>query len=448
MSLDERIALTLYDRIFEVISGVDPAAGLPSAFDSNKSMFVMAQRGMVLHAADYRNPWSPGNTNGDIQATYNIASLVDEIPAVTHFYTPTGRSVSDVYSKIVKGVHVTEPPPSPEIQQQRDELKKVLLEQAKDDEGRTVERPTALADKEQKAFDDYKDAYMAYVATWAAAQADENLRRVWPITGAQALQRPKRAFADWAAAGRDQIASTKAQLATLNEGQVARAFADAQFRLMAYELVNSLQETFYRTTISPTDWADGDGASWPQYSFTESTLKNEFSAEATSWGAAAQVSVGLWSFGGGVSSSDSRQSMSNDTTNIHLSFRWRICPVYRKWIDGTLLRLPNWDLGSMAAAGGISGQPDALMPLIPQAMVIVRDVNISANWSHQDSEHIDSAISGSANVGYGPFAVSGNYSHSSASDKFNAKRTDQGFVIPDLQVLGFVCTKVDPCPPK
>lgn len=448
MALDERIALTLYDRMFEVISGADPSAGLPSAFDSDKTMFVMAQRGMVLNGADYRNPWSPGNTDGSIQAAYNIASLVDEIPAPNHLYSPTGQAVSDVYSKVVKGVHVTEPPPSEEIQRQRDELKKALVEQAKDDEGRTVERPTPLADQEQKAFNDYQDAYMAYVATWAAAQADENLRRVWPITGAQALQRPKRAFADWGAGGRDQIASTKAQLATLNEGQVARAFADAQFRLMAYELVNELQETFYRTTISPSDWASADASSWPKYSFSESTLKSEFTTEATSWGASANVMVGLWSFGGGVSSSDSRQAMSQDTTDIGISFRWRICPVYRKWIDGTLFKLPNWDLGSLTSAGGVSGSPNPLMPLIPAALVIVRDVHITANWSHQDSEHIDEAISGSASVGWGPFAVSGNYSHSSTSDKFGAQRTGQEFIIPDIQVLGLVCTKVDPCPPK
>ncbi|WP_214321801.1 hypothetical protein [Nonomuraea sediminis] len=447
MSLDERIALTLYDRMFKVISG-EPDSGMASAFESANTTFVMAQRGLVLNAADYRNPWSPGNTDGSIQAAFNIASLVDEIPAVSHMYAPTGRSVSDVYSKMVNTVHVTEPPPSPEIQHQRDELNKVLVEQVKDDEGRTVERPTALADNEQRAFNNYQDAYMAYVGQWAAAQADENLKRVWPIVGAQALQRPRRAFADWGAAGRDQIRSTKAQLATLNEGQVARAFADAQFRLQAFELVNVLQETFFRTTIAPSDWAGADASTWPTFSFSESTLNNSFSSEATSWGASAQVNVGLWSFGGGVSSSDSRVSMSADTTDIGLSFKWRICPIYRKWMDASLFKLPNWDLGSLSGAGGISGGADPLMPLIPQALVIVRDVHVTANWSHQDSERIDSAISGSASVGYGPFAVAGNYSHSSTSDKFNAHRTGQGFEIPDIQLLGFVCTKVPPCPPK
>lgn len=448
MALDERIALTLYDRMFEVISGKDPDAGLPSAFDSDKTTFVMAQRGLVLNAADYRNPWSPGNPDGSVDAAHNLAQLADDVPAVNPMWAPTGQHVSDVYSKMVNLVHVTEPPPSEEIARRREEIKKILIEKAVDDEGREIERPTALADKEQKAFNDYQDAYMTYVSKFAAAQRDPNLKAVWPIVGAQALQIPKRAFADWAAAGRDQIDSAKDQLATLNEGQVARAFADAQFRLAAYERVLGLTDTFFRTTIEPTDWSSSDGTSWPRYEFSESNFSSEFSSEATSWGASANVMVGLWSFGGGASHSDSRQAMSQDTTNIGISFRWRVCPIYRKWMDGTLFSLPNWDLGTLTGAGGISGAPNALMPLIPMAIVMVRDVEITANWSHQDSEHIDTATSGSLSVGYGPFSVSGNYSYSSTSDKFGAKRTAQGFTIPDIQILGFVCTKVPHCPPK
>src|SRR5262249_51353990 len=75
MSLDERIALTLYDRMFEVITGSDPDAGLPSPFNTNETMFVMAAKGMVLKASDFANPWSPGNLTGSVDAAANIAAL-------------------------------------------------------------------------------------------------------------------------------------------------------------------------------------------------------------------------------------------------------------------------------------------------------------------------------------------------------------------------------------
>ncbi|MEV2216155.1 hypothetical protein AB0H86_32850 [Streptomyces sp. NPDC050997] len=447
MALDERIALTLYDSIYQVISGSDPDAGLPSAFNSATTAFVMAQRGMVLNGADFRNPWSPGNTEGSMPAAARTASLVDEIPGPGPVYAPIGGTVSDVYRKIIKGVQNHEPPPSPELEAKRQELKRVLVEEGKDDEGRPTLKPTSLADAEEKAFNNYQDTYTAYVGAWAAAQKDPTLKPMWPIVGAQALQKPKRAFVDWGAAGRDQVESTKAQLATLNEGQVARAFADAQFRLNAFEIVNDLTETFLRTNITPSDWASADASSWPSYHFNESTFASEFTTEATSWGGSANVQVGLWSFGGGVQHSDSRQAMSQDTTNIGVSFKWRVCPVYRKWMDASLFRLPNWGLGSLGGPGVISGGPNSQMPLIPIALVIVRDVEITADWSHQDSEKITEATSGSASVGWGPFAVSGNYSHSSTSDRFSAKASDKGFNVPDIQVLGFVCLRVPPCPP-
>jgi hypothetical protein len=446
MALDDQIALTLYDRIFEVIGGSDPDSGLPSAFESATTMFVMAQRGMALNSKDFTNPFSPGNPSGSIEAAANIANLADVIPDENHMYSPKAGTVSDLYSKMVRGVKAHEPPPSPEVQAKRDELHAVLFEKAVDDEGRTIERPSVLADSEQKGFNGFQDAYMAYMGQFIAAQKDPALKELWPIMGAQALQRPKRAFLDWAAAGRDQIESTKAQLATLNEGQVARAFADAQFRLTTYELVNGT-DTFFRTNVSPSDWADPSGSEWPEYSFSHSTFDSQHSAEATSWGSAANVFVGLWSFGGDVSHSDSRQSMSEATTDVGVAFKWRICPVYRKWMDSTLFALPNWDVGSLASAGGIAGGASPMMPLIPIAVVMVRDVRITANWSNQDAEHLDSATSGGASVGWGPFAVSGHYSHTSTSDTFKAVRDDQGFQIPTIQVLGFVCLKVPPCPP-
>jgi hypothetical protein len=447
MALDDRIALTLYDRMMEVITGKDPGAGLPSAFDTQQTMFVMAQRGMVLNGADYRNPWSPGNTSGSMDATEAIATLVDDIPAVSPMLSWTGRKVSDVYTKMVKLVHVDEPPPSPEVQAARDRNNALLVETGKDDEGRPIQKPTQLAERENAAWQAYQDAYTTYIATWAAAQADPNLKRIWPMTGPTALGKVKRAFSDWGAAGRDQVETAKAQLATLNEGQVARCFADAQLRLNGYQLVNEADgATFLRTKIAPSDWASSDASSWPSFQLSQSDFAREASSEATSWGGSAGVGLGLWRFGGGISHSENRARMSEESTKIGIGFRWRICPIYRPWLDATLFRLPRWNLGTMTAP--IAGPGDALMPLIPISLVIVRDVEITGTWSKQDSAHIDTATSGSVSAGWGPFSVSGNYSHRSTNDRFSAKRTQQGFTIPDIQIVGLVCSRVPPCPPS
>lgn len=450
MALDENIALHLYDRMFEIITGSDPSTGLPSAFDTATTKFLMAPKGLVINGADYRNPWTPGNPTGSTQAAENVASLADPIPASTTMYLPGTERVSDVYSSIANMADVTEEPISEEDLARRDQLNQILYEVSKDEEGRTVQKPSALADKERLASEAYNDAYNAYIAQFLAAQRDPALAGIWPIVGAQAVQRPKRAFQDWASAGRNEIQAAKAALATMNKGQVARTFLEAQWKLLAFQMLNSGETvTFPRTSVSPSDWASGDASTWPSYEMSDSTVSTSHTSEATSWGAAANVNVGLWSFGGGVESSDSRQAMSSDTTDIGVKFRWRVCPINRKWMDGTLFGLPNWSLNDLGAPGSISdGAGGGRMPLIPIALVLARDVEVTAKWAHQDSEHIEKAVSGSVSAGWGPFAVSGHYSHSSSSDTFHAQRTDQGFKITDLQVLGAVCQKVPFCPPK
>ena len=448
MPLDDQIALSLYDRMQQVVTGADPGAGLTSAFDTDTTSFVMAQRGMVLNGADYRNPWSPGNTDGAQEATALIASLVDDIPGPGSMWAPTGRRVSQVYSDVVDLVHVTEPPPSPEIQAARDRANAVLKEQGTDDEGRTTLRNTALADAEAKAFAAYTDAYTTYVATWAAAMADEDLKRVWPMTGPTAVAKVRRAWSDWGAAGRDRVQAAKAELAVLNEGQVSRVFEQAQWLVNAYQFtVETELQPVLRTRIQPSDWASADASSWPTYTFRSSEVTTEHTTESTEWGAKAGIGVGLWHFDGGVDHAEHSEHLSGETTDIGISFKWRVCPVQRPWLDATVFSLPNWDLGTMTGKGGVSANGDGLMPLIPSALLIVRDVEITGKWSREDSDHIDSTTSGSVDAGWGPFSVSGTYKHSSGKDTYHAVKTENGFLIPDIQVLGYVCTKVPFCPP-
>ncbi|NAZ77368.1 hypothetical protein GTQ99_18355 [Kineococcus sp. T13] len=450
MSMDENIALSLYDKMLQVVTGADPGLGLPSAFDTSTTAFLMAQRGLVLNGADYRNPWSPGNTSGSQESTANIASLVDDVPGPGPTWSPTLRRVSQVYSNLVQLVHVTEPPPSAEIEAARARAVAVLREEGKDDEGRAFMKPTQLADAEKKAYDAYTDAYTTYIGTWAAAMGDENLRRVWPLTGPTAVSKVRRAWQDWGSSGRDQVAAANAQLATLNESQVARVFEQAQWLLNAYQFtVETESQPILRSRIQPSDWAGADAFTWPEFTFRSSDFSSNHSTESTSWGASAGLNLGLWSFGGGVERSESREHLDTETKDISIKFRWRVCPITRPWMDATVFSLPNYDLGSLGGRGVVSdGAGGGLMARIPSALVIVRDVEVTGTWGRTDSDHIASATSGSLSVGYGPFSVSGNYSHSSTQDTYRAQAIANGFRIPDIQVIGVACTKVPLCPPK
>ena len=70
-----------------------------------------------------------------------------------------------------------------------------------------------------------------------------------------------------------QIESMKAQLSTLNEGQIARLLRRA---VSARDLqAGEGLESFFRTSVSPSDWADPDASQWPEYSFSAITIDDE-----------------------------------------------------------------------------------------------------------------------------------------------------------------------------
>lgn len=440
ITLDEDIAMTLYDRILELVIGSDPSAGLTPVFNTEETMFVMAQDGIVLNGADYVNPYSRSNTNGDLRATVNIANIVDDIPQINPVFSPTARKVSNVYMNIVNGVHVTEPQPSPEIQEARDRIKAII----ENEDGSC----TQLAAQEYDAHKSYNEAYNNYIDEWVKYQADPDLRNLWPVVGPTKLDKVNRAFEAWGAAGRDQVKSARAQLATLNEGQIARCFADAQAKLVFYQLGDGLGGTFLPAIVNTSDWASSDTSLWPEHNFSESNITSNHSESAKEWNGSAGLRYGIWNFGGGGGSTQSRESLSSETTDIQVSFKSKICPIYRPWIDTTLFKLKSWDVGTFAGPGDIAGGPDPLMPLIPIALLLVRDVKITANWREEDRTRFETATQGAGRAGWSIFRLSGNYNRTSTNERIQNQTLNDGFFIPDIQVVGWVCYKVPFCPPS
>jgi hypothetical protein len=122
--LDKTVAMSLYDQMLNTITGRDPSAGLPSAYDPATTYLTLEQKGRMIYTKDYLNPWSPGNPNGNPDALVNITTLVDGIPNRSPVHADSSRKVSDVYTRMVKGVMVTEPPPDPAVAKRRAEALK------------------------------------------------------------------------------------------------------------------------------------------------------------------------------------------------------------------------------------------------------------------------------------------------------------------------------------
>ena len=87
------------------------------------------------------------------------------------------------------------------------------------------------------------------------------------------------------------------------------------------------------------------------------------------------------------------------------------------------------------------------MPWVATTFVFARNVTIKSNFTSQDQSHFASHDTATTSVGWGPFSVSGSYSHSQSKDKFQSKLDAGTLSLPGLQVIAFVCSRTPPSPP-
>lgn len=120
-------------------------------------------------------------------------------------------------------------------------------------------------------------------------------------------------------------------------------------------------------------------------------------------------------------------------SGFHLELDSLVVTLKRPWLNLDLLATAGWRVPGEAVGSYASGSLDApgqLLPAIPVAAVVVRDVRISAHWSDDDRSSFASATC------LGPFALA---STSVESDTLT---------IDGMQVIAWVCTIPKPLPPS
>lgn len=105
----------------------------------------------------------------------------------------------------------------------------------------------------------------------------------------------------------------------------------------------------------------------------------------------------------------------------------------RDWLYEPFLHSKHWQMAgypSGSLSNGSPNDPRGPIALFPIALLLVKDVIISANWSSADLSTIEHA------VGFGPFSLSGR--------RFES----QTLQIPGMQILGWLCQSMVTVPPN
>ena len=442
-----------------------------------------------------------------IEAAFQTSLLVDELYEVTGNGVlqpyPTSRSLSFAYGSIISGMQpLPAPPPSAQVEQAvQAALQKLYTYDSNGNMvGQTPGYQAYLANQMAWA-----QAKANYATDQAYAMADPILGSAWPQTSAVDQTAVDQAYETWMAQGAADIEQALATVSSVGIDTQAAMVTQARQLFDAWNLgIAGLPSEVNYSMIIPTNWYDStdDSMGFEKLTATSSAWlaqsANQSSSFANNWyngqsssvsgsggamfmgiviGGGASHSEGSSAQGGAVGSS-SVQTFDDETTNVTISFEWGLCRIERPWLVSDLFHMGGWylvnakqnSISDGTIAGQVSNQQQ-LMPLIPTACLVVRNVSIQAeNWGQagtalaqanrqQQSSAQRSADSQSVSAGY--LFVGGQVSHSESQDSgqgssgaqsagsfsFSGGSAGGTLTIQGSQILGWVGEIVPASPP-
>ena len=455
MTQEEAIRLIggIYDSIFDTITKAAPG-GKPLMAPAT-TVLSLAKPGIAITAKDFRNPWTPGNPDpAGIQPALNTAALVDDALKLSGLYTQSGVGISEVYRQIMDGVHIKAQPANPANDKQLDDAFNVLNRKVEQTDPETGEK--TMKTVESTLLTDYNTNMMAYnaaqavyTAAYLEAQKTQTGKATWPMMAANYQVPVKIAYDKWRSNFADKIEQAQAIMQTSSQNSLSKAFKYAKDIFESYgvtleDVDKAMSRKIYRSTLLPSDWYSLSSAGgWATFDSKTSNFSQSNSSEYTSGGGSAGFSLGIFSIGGGGGHSQTSQHMSAQTSDIQISFSYKLVTVRRPWLTFSLFGLPGWDMSNMYKKGSISNgtkasQLASKMPLLPTSFVVVKGVVIKAKWSQQDRDFIKKQTSAGGGFGIGPFTISGSYAHSSTKETFTSSIAGDSIIIPGVQIIGWI----------
>jgi hypothetical protein len=472
--------------VFKILKDLElKAVGLDPETNKMQEGFYAAFRpiGLPIHKEDYENPFSPlgGNLQKNIpktepadpkdapktassqidenkifaaniarsQQTYlNTFLLTDDKLRMSNQYTvmPSSSKVSDSWWAIITGANGI--PVNSELNDSMKQAYEEAQATLVDKDGNPTPHYLAYMDYQQK----HREKVRAYNKAYAAAFTDPMKLQNWPIDGVTYHDEASEAWDQWQALGhKGEIETAIATLVAQGTDPAIALIAEAKKRF-----VNSLNEfpgigQIPYTLIQPNSWYDPDNDDgWNEYTSTDFHSESHYETSSTSYGGGAGLNVGLFSFGGSFNHMKNQTSYNFQTNNLKISFKYCIAEVRRRWLLGSLLNLDNWFLigdyekgcisnGRMSQELPANAIEPTFLPSILVALFLVKDLSISwDNWK-QDMKTVSKSTSAGGSIGYGPFAIKGNYSHHNERRDFTADMDGESLVVKGIQLLGGIC---------
>ena len=535
-SVPELVLIDLFNTLVNRIKQSQPARtdGKPLSGGLVYSQLLL---GMPIDPRDYSNAWSPmGAASGSgqpsqagvpavqgqpnpqllasLEAAFKTAQLCNIMLQVTddgsYLQYPVGRHLEFCYSGIVAAMQpVTVPPPPPSVQQAINDAMNVLYTMDTTDPANPViEGKSSLYSKYTKNARLYAQAKADYASAMAKALADPTQANIWPQLSAPYQAAVDDAWNTWKTEGADNVeralAVYESQGTNMQQGQIAKA--KKLLDIWSLGLAGVPTDIPY-SYVDPSEWCDPTA---DDIGFEQLTIKRTSSDQVAStvndashsmfWNnrqtSTSQAgSAGFFGIGASEASSNAdqhsangdatayafHQNLSNSFSDLEIDLEWGLVTIYRPWLISDLFYMNNWYIQGQRANCISDGQIETqvrsttpMMPLIPQQMLVVRNVSIkSSAWGDNtailnqlysgdqgSAAASQSSASAGASVAFGPISFGGGGQHTdnkaqgqgsgyvagSALSNRQASFDGTTLAINGAQVIAFVSDVVPPSP--
>ncbi len=451
---EKQVLESLYDRLFDAVTYSPDGKVAPWHKDTT---FIQFAKNIVLNPDDFKNMFNPSNPNGSMTTAELFSAMVDALPNTDAMWSDSGQKISDVYGSIIRGANSTGTP----IQSQQDIYDQAfnflnIEKTTKDFTGaeKTTTEPSPIA----IAYDDAQAAYVTAVGGYRTAYNGYDLsktedQRAWNAVAPGLQLALDQAWNKWTRAGKAEVEQAQNALVSTINDAVKHVIAESLKMINdQHQLAPSTPggNPWLPSYALPTNWYT-DEIKGSKLTLKSSDLNKTASTSATQYAAEASGSWGLWHASGGVSGSSENQTSHMDAENLTLEAELINVTIKRAWFNPLILKMQAWFMNGVKRGGISNAQIEnltGLMSIIPTGFVIAKNVKITADFSSEDKSFVSKSISTHASGGWGPFSVSGSYSHSSSKSKYSAKFNGGTLEIPGLQLIAWINSIMPVSPPE
>lgn len=448
---------TLYDRLYDALTYV-PGGERTGDFD-RATTFLQMTKNYVLNPTDFRNAASSINPRGDLKSAFAFSDMVDAVPNVAAEWSASTNKVSGTYKGIVDNANAEN---NEDAAQRAMYDKAYAFLNAKSSIPNVDGPPTETFGPSPIAltYDQNQTAYVNAIGGYRLAYNSYNLDDIEDQRKFQAvapgLQNTiDQAWNKWVREGKQNVERAENLLRTSINNAISAAIRQAQDGMGDQNAMADLmggKNKWFASYAMPTNWCEPI-CRGSQLTLSSKSLATKTSDEASEY---SSHSKGIFWTGGRAEDGKTKgDSASMEASEFELSAELIVVRIRRPWLNSVLFAMTDWSAKGIPqngiSNGKLKGNESSILPLIPTAFIVAKDVTIKANFTAQDTSRFTSEKSSdeSWGWGWGPFSGGGRYFKSRAqNDTFKSSYSNGVLKLPGLQVVAWVSSITPASPPK